>query len=110
MVVHMCVFVTTDPAPCLHGADDSRCRRSHDPADAPVACLPFPTSLQLLQHPVVLALDNTAYAWLHELLRIFNAGDLHGYDAACIKYAASLNAQPALLAHERRLHEKVRME
>ncbi len=63
---------------------------------------------QLLQHPIVGALDaSPAYAWLHELLAAFNAGDLATYDALCTRHAAALNAQPALVANERRLREKV---
>jgi 26S proteasome regulatory subunit N9 len=42
------------------------------------------------------------------MLDVFNTGDLHGYDALCAKYASVLNAQPALVEHERRLREKVR--
>lgn len=62
---------------------------------------------QLLMHPIVKVLDNSPYAWLHEMLECFNHGDLHAYDALCSKYAAVLNAQPALVENERRLREKV---
>ncbi|KAG2429451.1 hypothetical protein HYH02_014033 [Chlamydomonas schloesseri] len=62
---------------------------------------------QLLQHPIVSSLDGTPSQWLHELLVAFNDGDMHAYDALCAKYATQLNAQPALVAHERRLREKV---
>lgn len=34
-------------------------------------------------------------------------GDIHRYDALCAQHAALLNAQPALVAHERRLREKI---
>jgi hypothetical protein len=53
-------------------------------------------------------LDDSPYKWLHEMLEVFNHGDLHAYDALCTKYASVLNAQPALVEHERRLREKVR--
>mmetsp|Transcript_17557 Transcript_17557/g.30125 ORF Transcript_17557/g.30125 Transcript_17557/m.30125 type:complete len:387 (-) Transcript_17557:300-1460(-) len=62
---------------------------------------------QLLQHPIIKVLDDSAYAWLHEVLTAFNAGDLPAYDVLCAKYAAQLNAQPALVANERRLREKI---
>jgi hypothetical protein len=52
-------------------------------------------------------LDNSPYKWLHEMLEVFNSGDLHAYDALCSKYASVLNGQPALVEHERRLREKV---
>lgn len=38
---------------------------------------------------------------------MFNAGDLAGYDALCVKHAAVLNAQPGLVAAERALREKI---
>lgn len=62
---------------------------------------------QLLQHPIVTALDGTPFQWLHEMLACFNDGDMHLYDELCARYASQLNAQPALVAHERRLREKI---
>jgi len=62
---------------------------------------------QLLMHPIIKVLDNSPYQWLHELLDCFNRGDLHAYDELCNKYAAVLNGQPALVANERQLREKV---
>lgn len=62
---------------------------------------------QLLQHPIVSVLDASPYAWLHELLAAFNAGDIAKYDQLCVRYAQQLNAQPALVANERRLREKI---
>ena len=41
------------------------------------------------------------------MLNAFNNGDLHAYDALCSKYSAQLNAQPALVADERKLREKI---
>ncbi|GIL82247.1 hypothetical protein Vretimale_7223 [Volvox reticuliferus] len=62
---------------------------------------------QLLQHPIINCLDGTPSQWLHELLVCFNNGDMHLYDRLCERFAAQLNAQPALVAHERRLREKI---
>ncbi|GIL67188.1 hypothetical protein Vafri_20621 [Volvox africanus] len=62
---------------------------------------------QLLQHPIINCLDGTPSQWLHELLVCFNNGDMHLYDQLCERFAAQLNAQPALVAHERRLREKI---
>ena len=53
------------------------------------------------------ALREGPYAWLSDLLVCFNAGDIHEYHALCARHAALLNAQPALVEHERRLREKV---
>ena len=52
-------------------------------------------------------LEGSPYAWLGEMLDAFNHGDLHAYDALCSKYATELNAQPALVANERKLREKI---
>lgn len=62
---------------------------------------------QLLMHPIVKVLQGGTYAWLGEMLDVFNRGDLPAYDALCAKYATTLNAQPALVENERRLREKV---
>ena len=55
----------------------------------------------------ITVLDSTPFAWLHEMLEVFNAGDLHAYDALCEKHADELNGQPALVEHERALREKI---
>ncbi len=52
-------------------------------------------------------LDGSPYEWLAEMLAAFNHGDLHAYDAICTRHAAALNAQPALVTHERALREKI---
>ena len=52
-------------------------------------------------------LDDSPYAWLKEVLLAFNAGDLARYDILCVRHADALNSQPALVAHERRLREKI---
>ena len=62
---------------------------------------------ELIAHPIVKTLENTEFAWLLEILAAFNDGDLHAYDALCERHAAALNAQPALVANERRLREKI---
>jgi 26S proteasome regulatory subunit N9 len=63
---------------------------------------------ELLLHPILNTLrENKSYIWLLEILECFDAGDIHAYDALCSKHAAALNAQPALVAHERKLREKV---
>lgn len=38
---------------------------------------------------------------------LLQAGDIHRYDDLCAQHAALLNGQPALVAHERRLREKI---
>lgn len=43
----------------------------------------------------------------HPFIHPPQAGDIHRYDQLCTKHASLLNAQPALVAHERRLREKI---
>jgi len=63
---------------------------------------------QLLSHPIAASLDaSPQFAWLADVLRAFNRGDIAAYEAICAQHAASLNAQPALVEGERRLREKV---
>lgn len=62
---------------------------------------------ELLGHPVLRSLQGSGYEWLRDLLGAFNAGDLSAYDALCVKHAGVLNAQPALVAAERLLREKI---
>lgn len=63
---------------------------------------------ELLSHPVAKCLEApSAYAWLLQLLKAFNAGDLDSYNTLCMTYADQLNAQPALVQNERKLREKI---
>jgi 26S proteasome regulatory subunit N9 len=62
---------------------------------------------ELLAHPIVESLNDGPFAWLMDVVKAFNEGDLHEYDQLCVKHAAALNAQPALVANERRLREKI---
>lgn len=62
---------------------------------------------ELLLHPIINVLDSSPYKWLHELLEVFNRGDMHTYEKMCIQYADVLNEQPALVENERKLKEKL---
>lgn len=62
----------------------------------------------LLLHPVAEALRaDASRAWLLELLEAFHKGDIAAYERTCAAHAAELNAQPELVANERKLREKV---
>lgn len=61
----------------------------------------------LMLHPIVRELEATSHVWLAEMLDCFHSGDIHRYDELCVSHASVLNAQPALVAHERRLREKI---
>ena len=95
-------FVSTDSLP-----DDFRARLAVDVSLAALLGEDIYSFGQLLQHPIVSSLHGGPFAWLHELLEAFNSGDMHRYDDLCAKYATQLNAQPALVANERRLREKI---
>ena len=62
---------------------------------------------ELIAHPICGTLQNTQFTWLLDLLTAFNNGDLHTYDALCVTHADALNGQPALVANERKLREKI---
>jgi 26S proteasome regulatory subunit N9 len=62
---------------------------------------------ELLEHPVVTTLEETEFAWLAELLRAFNAGDIAQYEALVGQHHAKLHQQPALLANTTFLKEKI---
>eukprot|EP00958_Prasinococcus_capsulatus_P022344 scaffold3142_cov416-Prasinococcus_capsulatus_cf.AAC.11 len=64
---------------------------------------------ELLQHPIINVLEKgeQQYGWLFHILVAFQKGDLAAYDELCVKFADQLNAQPALVANEAQLREKV---
>ena len=62
---------------------------------------------ELLAHPIVESLKDGPFVWLMDVVKAFNEGDLHLYDELCVRHARELNAQPALVAHERKLREKI---
>ena len=71
---------------------------------------PVPTDTPVLGAPPAIqvgVLRSGSYSWLAELLDAFADGDIGRYDALCAGHAATLNSQPALVAHERRLREKI---
>jgi 26S proteasome regulatory subunit N9 len=62
---------------------------------------------ELLEHPVVATLEQTEFAWLADLLRAFNAGDIAQYESLVMSHHAKLEQQPALLANTTFLKEKI---
>jgi len=60
---------------------------------------------ELLAHPILEALAGSANAWLSDLLRVFNAGDIRAFEAA----APHWRAQPDLASKEEMLREKIRL-
>jgi len=62
---------------------------------------------ELLAHPILRSLLGTKVEWLYYILQAFNAGDLVRYQELCLVHKDALNAQPALVANERKLLEKI---
>jgi len=62
---------------------------------------------ELLEHPVVSTLESGEYAWLAQLLRAFNAGDIAKYESLVTMHHKKLEEQPALLANTNFLKEKI---
>jgi 26S proteasome regulatory subunit N9 len=95
-------FVSQDTLP-----QDFRCALAVDVSLAALLGEDVYSFGELLLHPILDALRDGPHQWLLELLQCFSAGDIHAYDALCAKHAALLNAQPAMVEHERRLREKI---
>ncbi|XP_074283245.1 26S proteasome non-ATPase regulatory subunit 13 homolog B-like [Silene latifolia] len=62
---------------------------------------------ELLAHPILKSVLGTKVEWLYDILQAFNAGDLVRYQELCRVHKDALNAQPALVANERKLLEKI---
>ena len=65
---------------------------------------------EFLAHPIskyISKENGSEFGWLLDMVQVFNDGDLNAYDLLCERYAEQLNAQPALVAHERKLREKI---
>ena len=57
--------------------------------------------------PQLKSLIGTKVEWLYYILQAFNTGDLIRYQELCNVHKDALNAQPALVANERKLLEKI---
>jgi len=65
---------------------------------------------EFLAHPIskyISKENGSEFGWLLDMVQVFNDGDLNAYDLLCERYAEQLNGQPALVAHERKLREKI---
>jgi hypothetical protein len=52
-------------------------------------------------------LTSTPYEWLRELLHCFSDGNMAQFEELCAKYGPEMNSQPALVAAERTLKQKI---
>ena len=62
---------------------------------------------ELLTHPVLASLEGTSQAWMPELLKAFNSGDVSAYESATKANAAAIAAQSDLASHEAALRQKI---
>eukprot|EP00741_Cyanophora_paradoxa_P004426 tig00000802_g4296.t1 len=62
---------------------------------------------ELLGHPIFQLLTGTPEEWLARLLKAFNAGNIPEYDRIKQAHAQQMNAQPALVANQALLTEKI---
>ncbi|KAG0497882.1 hypothetical protein HPP92_002238 [Vanilla planifolia] len=62
---------------------------------------------ELLAHPIIKSLIGTKAEWIYHILQAFNGGNLARYEELCRVHNASLAAQPALVANEKKLLEKI---
>jgi len=62
---------------------------------------------ELLSQPVLETLKGTQHEWIVPFLSAFNSGDISKYDSLVATHQASLNEQPALVANQQLLKEKI---
>ncbi|PIA61080.1 hypothetical protein AQUCO_00300536v1 [Aquilegia coerulea] len=62
---------------------------------------------ELLSHPIIKSLFGTKVEWIYYMLQAFNDGDLVRYQDLCQVHRDALVSQPALVAHEKKLMEKI---
>ncbi|KAK9699060.1 hypothetical protein RND81_08G150000 [Saponaria officinalis] len=63
--------------------------------------------MSILSLPQLRSLLGTKVEWLYYILQAFNTGDLVRYQELCRVHKDALNSQPALVANERKLSEKI---
>ncbi|KAK8961671.1 hypothetical protein KSP40_PGU019190 [Platanthera guangdongensis] len=62
---------------------------------------------ELLAHPIINSLIGTNAEWIYHILQAFNSGNLARYQELCGVDNAALSSQPALVANEKKLLEKI---
>lgn len=62
---------------------------------------------EVLSHTIVTSLEGGEHAWLYELLVAFHKGSLAEYDAVCQRASKDMSQQPALVASEEFLRQKI---
>jgi len=62
---------------------------------------------ELLANDILLSLAGTPVEWLVDLLKIFNSGDINGYENLVVKHREQLQAHPALVSDAALLIQKI---
>eukprot|EP01098_Paradermamoeba_levis_P005944 TRINITY_DN247_c0_g1_i4.p1 TRINITY_DN247_c0_g1~~TRINITY_DN247_c0_g1_i4.p1 ORF type:complete len:427 (+),score=158.97 TRINITY_DN247_c0_g1_i4:88-1281(+) len=62
---------------------------------------------ELLSHPIIETLKNTSFEWIVGFLNAFNHGDITKYEQLVAEFQAVLHSQPALVANQHVLKEKI---
>lgn len=62
---------------------------------------------EVVAHPVLASLTGTPEAWLAALLEAFHHGDIDGFNSIVAANRAAYSAQPALVAHDDLVKQKV---
>ncbi len=62
---------------------------------------------EVLSHSIIQVLNGSEHDWLLRLLESFNEGDLAKFDAVCQSSSKQMNEQPALVAHQEFLRQKI---
>jgi 26S proteasome regulatory subunit N9 len=62
---------------------------------------------EVLAQPILATLDNTPNAWLHELLKVYSAGDIERFNDLFTENKAAFEAQPVLVANMELLRQKL---
>merc|ERR1711998_423205 len=86
---------------------DERCEIARDLCLAAFAAEDIFTFGELLQHPVLSSLDETEFAWMPQMLKALNVGNIKDYDALCEKDAAKINGFEIMVASQTLLRQKL---
>lgn len=62
---------------------------------------------EVLSHGIMTNLEGSEHDWLLRLLEAFHEGDLQKFDKVCEASSSQMNDQPALVAHQEFLRQKI---
>mmetsp|Transcript_7767 Transcript_7767/g.12546 ORF Transcript_7767/g.12546 Transcript_7767/m.12546 type:complete len:392 (-) Transcript_7767:65-1240(-) len=62
---------------------------------------------EVIAQPILKVLDGTNMGWLHELLKVFSAGDIDQFTNLCVKNKQAMDAQPVLVQNLELIKQKI---